>query len=1407
MKAKRMKKYVMILVAFLIIFSFNTVNANVNQKLIEEAQQLEKWDNLAEEEKINQGLTYNSVSLNESVKRSTYNKLLGGNVSALESKYSLLDKLPNGSITIRNQGYTELCWAFSYASMLDTTAAMKSNKSYKFSAIHSDYVATKYFNKVKGGPGNFEIALATSVSGEGPVYEADMPFESYYKETENEYEISYDGVEEEKLQARAKINETYSFPSISKTYTETAVKYLNSMNKEYSNEELTSIRTQIKQYIKNCGALSASTYMGTETELEKMFNVGENGSFAYCNKNTSYKQNHAVTIIGWDDNYNKENFANSEYKPLSDGAYLVLNSYGESILPYFYVSYEDSLIENYVRGIKNIQVYSEEEKNYDNLYQYDETGENFPNYEVTLKGASVKDINVKDINVKDITLEGEIYTANVFKRKDSTKKEYVEEVGIYVPITEGIEIYVDAKNGDMKDYGEAVAVYTGNNALEPGYHAIKLGTPIEVTGEKFAIIVKYINAEGAKYSLECNLNDTELTANSNIWSKAKAEAGQSFISTNGNEWEDINGYEFLYWSLTGNIFAKKTYKNTNACIKAFTKVEEPKIDVKSVNLNKNSITIEEGKTYTLIATVLPENATNQKVNWASGDESIATVTGGVITGKKAGKTTVTVTTDDGEKMATCEVTVTAKTISVDSVELDKRSITIEEGKTEVLIATVLPENATNKKINWSSTDESIATVIGGVITGKKAGKTTVTVTTVDKELTASCEVTVKNAETPHISVESVDLNETSITIEEGKTKTLIATVMPENATNKNIDWSSTDESVATVKNGVIEGKGPGKTTVTVKTQDKGLTASCEVTVTAKVISVESVELNKTSTTIKEGTTETLIATVLPENATDQNVNWSSADESIVTVKDGVIEGKGPGKTTVTVTTVDKELKASCEVTVEAKTIPVDSIKLNKTSTTIKEGTTETLIATVLPENATNQNVNWSSADESIVTVKDGVIEGKGPGKTIVTVTTVDKELKASCEVTVEAKPISVDSVELDKRSITVEIGKTEALIATVKPDNATNKKINWSSTDESVATVENGVIEGKKVGKAIVRVTTDDGEKTASCAVTVKNAETPHVSVESVNLNKNSITIEKGTTEILIATVKPDNATNKKINWLSTNESIVTVQNGVIEGKKAGKAIVTVISEEGEKTASCEVTVEEGKPEIILVNSVKLNKTETTIEEGTTETLIATVLPENATNQKVNWESEDESIATVTGGVITGKKAGKTVITVTTEEGEKTASCEVTVKEKETEKISVESISLNTNNETIENGTILNLMLTFNPSNATNKNVKWESSNEKVAVVNGNGIVKAVGEGKTTIKVTSEDGNKEATCEITVTKKVNKDDDIYSTKDDNTVSDRNLPNTGLKVIIMVLIGLSSFTIIKFIKYRNLKDIK
>ena len=822
---EKTRKYISILVTILIILSFNTSHANIDSKLIQKSQELENLKSQSEEQKNFQEFTYNNIKLIDSVKRSTYNKLVG-DAPTLESKYSLVDKLPKDSLAIRDQKNTSLCWAFSYANVLDATAALKNKKAYRFSAIHSDYVATKYFNKAAGGDGNFEIALATSVSGEGPVYEEDMPFDDYYKEKEiTSYEISYDGVASEDLQARAKINETYISPAIYKSYDGTSIKYQDSKNSEtqYSEDEVKAIRTQIKQYIKNYGALFTSTYLPTdEEEFAKTFKINEDNSISYCCKNTSFTQNHAVTIIGWDDNYSKDNFADSSYKPLNDGAYLVLNSAGDSA-PYYYISYEDYFIEQFIRGIKDLQVYSEEKKNYDNLYQYDELGQSFYYYEIGEEG-----------NLLD-----KVYASNVFSRKDKTKKEYLTEIGIYVPITEGIEIYVDAEDGDMKNYGEVVAAYTGKDALESGYHSIKLGNPIEITGEKFAVIIKYINGEGAAYSIECNIEASGLSS-SELYSKAKAEVGQSFLSIDGNSWKDINGYEIPFYDLETNTLVQKTYKNTNACIKAFTTVEKEEIPVPvtGVTLDKEELTIEKGKTETIKATVAPTDATNKNVKWESSDESIATVNSGVITGVKEGKADITATTEDGNKVATCEVTViepTEEPVPVTGVTLDKEELTIEKGKTESIKAAVAPTDATNKNVKWESSDESIATVNSGVITGVKEGKADITATTEDGNKVATCEVTVIEPTEKPVSVESIELNKTKESIEVESKLNLIVTFNPTNATNRNVKWTSSNEKVATVNsNGVVTGLSEGKATITVISEDGNKEATCEVTVTKKI---------------------------------------------------------------------------------------------------------------------------------------------------------------------------------------------------------------------------------------------------------------------------------------------------------------------------------------------------------------------------------------------------------------------------------------------------------------------------------------------------------------------------------------------------------------------------------------------
>ncbi len=256
--------------------------------------------------------------------------------------------------------------------------------------------------------------------------------------------------------------------------------------------------------------------------------------------------------------------------------------------------------------------------------------------------------------------------------------------------------------------------------------------------------------------------------------------------------------------------------------------KEPEtVNVTNITLSSESISLVEGDSETLTATVSPSNATNKNVIWKSSNTSVATVSNGKVTALKAGTATITVTTDDGGKTAACQVTVNARIYNVESVSLDKTSITLTEGDSETLTATVSPSNATNKNVIWKSSNTSVATVNNGVVTALKAGTATITVTTEDGGKTATCQVTV-NARI--YNVESVSLDKTSITLTEGDSQTLTATVYPANATNKKVSWKSSDESIATVNNGKVTALKAGTATITVTTEDGGKTAACQVTV-------------------------------------------------------------------------------------------------------------------------------------------------------------------------------------------------------------------------------------------------------------------------------------------------------------------------------------------------------------------------------------------------------------------------------------------------------------------------------------------------------------------------------------------------------------------------------------------------
>ena len=287
--------------------------------------------------------------------------------------------------------------------------------------------------------------------------------------------------------------------------------------------------------------------------------------------------------------------------------------------------------------------------------------------------------------------------------------------------------------------------------------------------------------------------------------------------------------------------------------------------------------------------------------------------------------------------------------------------------------------------------------------------------------------------------------------------------------------------------------------VVFKNAENGLSEVITVSQAGRdAVQVESISLDKTELPLTEGDKETLVATVLPENADNKNVIWSSSDESVATVKDGVVSAIKEGEATITAKTDDGGKTATCAVKVKAKVYPVESVSLDKTSVEITEGETTTLTATIKPENATNKKVIWSSSNAEIATVEDGVVSAIKEGETTITVKTEDGEKTATCAVKVNSKVYPVESVSLDKTTAEITEGETITLTATIKPENATNKKVIWSSSNEEIATVENGVVTAVKEGEVTITAKTEDGGKTAICTISVYQSQTEETTEEEL---------------------------------------------------------------------------------------------------------------------------------------------------------------------------------------------------------------------------------------------------------------------------------------------------------------------
>ena len=447
-------------------------------------------------------------------------KLKNVSAAATDSRYNLAEHI---NIRIKNQMLTSECWAFALISSLESNNLIREGKTEFYSERHMDYATSKSFtdgtnpmafNRQVGSGGLSAIGLAYLTNGQGAILESDMPFEN------NEQKISIKEIDKEVVRV---VTDYEVLPTIYKRKNANgSLSYYDALGNPYTEAEVESIRTYIKSVIIEHGAIATVTAGSHAEYYSDPENPIEAGAY-FCD-NYSITRDHAITIVGWDDNYSKENF-NLAHRPTTDGAYIVLNSYGPESFDkgYMYVSYEDVLIETDMYVIQGSS-----KKDYDKLYQYDEFGGMF---------------------AVGTTAQNTGFYGAKFKR-DASKAEILDSVGVTVEDYVKVEIYVNAKNTDMSQ--ASLTLVGTSDVLEPGYHEIKID-PTKLEGEEYAVVIKQISETGKFYvTIETSCTGTP-------YSHVKS-SGNSYISFDGHVWYNVNEV-----SVPG-----LEMKNADVCIKAFT---------------------------------------------------------------------------------------------------------------------------------------------------------------------------------------------------------------------------------------------------------------------------------------------------------------------------------------------------------------------------------------------------------------------------------------------------------------------------------------------------------------------------------------------------------------------------------------------------------------------------------------------------------------------------------------------------------------------------------------------------------------------------------------------------------------------------------------------------------------------
>lgn len=759
-----------------------------------------------------------------------------------------------------------------------------------------------------------------------------------------------------------------------------------------------------------------------------------------------------------------------------------------------------------------------------------------------------------------------------------------------------------------------------------------------------AVYEKADGANGAKYEAQCSVRVVATADNLQIsQTDVQMNVGDSIVldvscspdvSYPGYDWyisdESCLSYSLTSDTKTATITALKVPKDGQTVTVTVTNPANKKFQVcrvtinaayESLKLTEDNVIMKSGTSHQIRYTYTPNDVTQKDLTWSSLDTSIVTVDEyGTLQAKAPGMTYIMVSPvyNPNGVYAQCAVTVLA---GCDKMELSEKQVTLNAGENKVIKVTLEPKGCTTV-LDWNVSDNSVADITydeetnQATISGKKAGQTIVFVKS-DDGPSAQIDVTVLQP------CYNLSFQPNAYEIRAGETYTPNLVKDPVDTTDT-ITWSTYNSSIATVdENGVITGVKTGMTFIQATSVETGRVAVIQITVKE---GLTSVTLSPENATIEVDETITLTPQFNPDAAFDKSMKWSVSDSTVAKIEpDGVsnvkVTGLKGGFVLVTGEANDGGYVVSCLITVTEKTT---SVTVDPTSKLLPKGKSFTIKATVTSETATDKSVRWSTSKKSVATVSSsGVVKGKKIGRAYITARAKDGSgASARCQVRVIRR---VTKIRLNRYTAKLLVGNTMRLKATVLPKNATIKGVDWSSSDNSIATVDSsGRIHGLSAGLVKIRARAKDGSgKSATCLLTVMDP----IPATGVDVANNDIIVAKGRQIQSGIQIAPANSTDR-IRYYSDNKRVARInQRGKIYANRVGQATVYGETPDGQR----------GYADVLVVT---MNRKRLGFRKYDTETLRVDEI-----SQGVTWYSKNPLIASVDqNGKVTGRRRGVTRI-------------------------------------------------------------------------------------------------------------------------------------------------------------------